>query len=251
MIIIKTDHEIEIMRKAGKILAGAFDAAGPLMKPGTVAQVVDMAVEEHIRGAGAVPAFKNYPNADGAPFPASVCFSIDAEVVHGIPAHQVLEAGMIVGLDIGVEYNGYFADSARTFAIGKIDADRRKLLDVTKTCLDLGIREARAGRHLSNISHAIQAHAEAHGCAVVRELVGHGIGRKLHEDPQVPNYGPPNRGPVLRKNMVLAIEPMINLGTHEVEMIGDWQVLTKDRKPSAHFEHTVRVTDGDPEILTI
>ena len=250
MIIVKTDPEIEIMRRAGKILAGAFDVATPLMKSGTVARVVDLAVEEHIRAAGAIPAFKDYPNAEGVPFPASVCFSIEAEVVHGIPADQVLETGMIVGLDIGVEYQGYFADSARTFAIGKIDADRRRLLDVTRKCLELGIREARAGQHLSNIGHAIQRYAEGHGCSVVRELVGHGIGRKLHEDPQVPNFGAPNRGPVLKKNMVLAIEPMINLGTHEVDMVGDWQVLTRDHQPSAHFEHTVVIRDGDPEILT-
>ena len=238
------------MRRAGRILAEAFEVAAPLMIAGTPAWKVDEAVEKFIVSHDAIPAFKNYPNGDGAPFPASVCFSIEAEVVHGIPAEQVLETGTIVGLDIGVQYQGYFADSARTFAIGEIDDLRRKLLDVTRRCLELGIAEARAGNHLSNIGHVIQTHAEANGCSVVRELVGHGIGRKLHEDPQIPNYGPADRGPLLRKNMVLAIEPMINLGTHEVEMIGDWQVLTKDRMPSAHFEHTVVVRDGTPEILT-
>jgi methionyl aminopeptidase len=250
VIIVRTEREIEVMRRAGRILAGAFDIAAPMMKPGTAAWQVDQAVEEYIRSAGAIPAFKDYPNADGVPFPASVCFSIEAEVVHGIPAHQELEPGTIVGLDIGVEYQNYFSDSARTYAIGKIDAERQKLMDVTRRCLELGIAEARSGQHLSNIGHAIQTYAEAHGCSVVRELVGHGIGRKLHEDPQIANFGPPNRGPILRKNMVLAIEPMINLGTHEVDMIGDWQVLTKDRRPSAHFEHTVVVREGDPEILT-
>lgn len=251
MIIVKTDHEIALMRRAGKILAGAFEVAAPLMKAGTAAWEVDRAVEEHIRSAGAIPAFKDYPNAEGAPFPGSVCFSIEAEVVHGIPAYQVLETGTIVGLDIGVQFKGFFSDSARTYPIGKVNADRQRLLDVTRKCLDLGIAEARAGNHLSNIGHAIQQYAEANGCSVVRELVGHGIGRDLHEDPQIPNFGQANRGPILKKNMVLAIEPMINLGTYEVEMIGDWQVLTKDRKPSAHFEHTVRVTDDDPEILTL
>ena len=251
MIIVKTDHEVEIMRRAGKILARAFEIAAPLMKPGTAAWEVDRAVEEFIRSAGAVPAFKNYPNAEGAPFPASVCFSIEAEVVHGIPAYQILEPGTIVGLDIGVEFEGYFSDSARTYAIGAVDPDRQRLLAVTKQCLELGIAQARAGNHLSNIGHAVQVYEEANGCSVVRELVGHGIGRSLHEDPQIPNYGSPNRGPVLKKNMVLAIEPMINLGTHEVDMVGDWQVLTRDRKPSAHFEHTVLVTAGDPEILTV
>lgn len=250
MINIRTDREIEIMREAGKILSGAFQVAGPMMKPGAVASDVDAAVEDYIRSAGAIPAFKNYPNAEGSPFPASVCFSIEAEVVHGIPAGQVLEEGTIVGLDIGVLYEGYFSDSARTFAIGGIDAERQKLIDVTRRCLELGIARARAGNHLSSIGHAIQEYAEAQGCAVVRELVGHGIGRKLHEDPQIPNYGPPNRGPILRRNMVLAIEPMINLGTHEVEMVGEWQVLTRDRRPSAHFEHTVVVRDGEAEILT-
>jgi methionyl aminopeptidase len=251
VIIVKSDREVDIMRLAGKILAGAFDVAEPLMKPHVVASEVDRVVEEYIRAAGAIPAFKNYPNADGSPFPASVCFSIEAEVVHGIPEDQVLEAGTIVGLDIGVEYQGYFSDSARTFAIGNVDLNRQRLIDVTKRCLELGIAEARAGNHLSNIGHVIQNYAEAHGCSVVRELVGHGIGRNLHEDPQIPNYGAPNRGPVLKKNMVLAIEPMINLGTHEVDMIGEWQVLTRDRKPSAHFEHTVLVTAGEPQILTL
>ncbi|HEY3296019.1 MAG TPA: type I methionyl aminopeptidase [bacterium] len=251
MIIVKTDQEIELMRLAGKILAGAFDVAGPMMKPGTVARDVDRMVEEYIRAAGAVPAFKNYPNQNGNPFPGSVCFSIDAEVVHGIPAGQILTEGTIIGLDIGVKFKGYYSDAARTYAIGQIDAPRQKLLDVTRHALDLGIAQAYAGNHLSNIGHAIQVYVESHGCSVVRDLVGHGVGRRLHEDPQVPNYGEANRGPILRKNMTLAIEPMINLGTHEVDMIGEWQVLTRDRKPSAHFEHTVVVTDTEAEILTL
>lgn len=250
MIIIKTDREIDLMRQAGKILAGAFEVAAPLMKAGSVARDIDRAVEDHILAAGAVPSFKNYPNAEGKPFPASVCFSIDEEVVHGIPGKQILQAGTIIGLDIGVKFKGFHSDSARTYAIGDIDPDRRRLMNVTLRCLELGLAQARAGNHVSDIGHAVQSYAEAQGCSVVRDLVGHGIGRNLHEDPQIPNYGAPHRGPVLRKNMALAIEPMINLGTHEVEMIGEWQVLTRDRKPSAHFEHTIIVTDGDPEILT-
>jgi len=150
------------MRQAGKILAGAFEIAAPMMKPGTAAWQVDRAVEDFVRASSAVPAFKDYPNAEGVPFPASVCFSIEEEVVHGIPAHQELEAGTIVGLDIGVEYRGYFSDSARTYAIGKIDAERQKLIEVTRRCLELGIAEARAGQHVSNIGHAIQSYAEAH-----------------------------------------------------------------------------------------
>jgi len=251
VIVIKSDREVQIMREGGKILARAFEVAAPLMIPGTVARQIDRKVEAQIRAAGAVPSFKDYPNAAGVPFPASVCLSIEEEVVHGIPGDQVLRAGTIVGLDIGVYYRGFHVDAAWTYAIGEVDESRRKLLTVTKQALELAIQQARAGRHLSDIGHAVQVCAESQGCGVVRELVGHGVGRRLHEDPQIPNFGDPGGGPVLRRNMTLAIEPMINLGTHEVDMIGDWQVLTRDRKPSAHFEHTVAVTAGEPEILTI
>lgn len=250
MIIIKTGREIELMRKAGQILAAAFEIAEPMMIPGAKAKDIDSAIDEHIRAHGGIPSFKNYPNAEGRPFPASICLSIEAEVVHGIPGEQILKNGTIVGLDIGVQFNGYHADSAHTYAIGEIDQNRRRLLETTRRALDIGLEQARAGNHLSNIGHAIQSFVEAQGCSVVRDLVGHGVGKDLHEDPQIPNYGSPKRGPILRKNMTLAIEPMINLGTYEVEMIGDWQVVTKDRKPSAHFEHTVVITDGEPEILT-
>jgi len=250
VIIVKTARELDLMRRAGQIVGGAFDVAAPMMKPGTMARDIDRAVEEYILGEGALPAFKGYPNAEGRPFPASVCLSIEAEVVHGIPGDRVLEAGTIVGLDLGVRYKGYYGDAARSYAIGTVDAMRRHLLDVTQRALELALAQARAGNRLSDIGHAVQSYVEAEGYSVVRDLVGHGIGRNLHEDPQIPNYGEPHRGPVLQKNMTLAIEPMINLGTYEVEMIGDWQVLTKDRKPSAHFEQTIVVTDGEPEILT-
>jgi methionyl aminopeptidase len=251
VIIVKSERELELMRHAGKILAGAFDIAAPLMKPGTVAREIDRAVEDHIRSHGAVPSFKNYPNANGRPFPASVCLSIDEEVVHGFPDGRILQAGTIVGLDIGVMYKDFHADSARTYAIGEVDAERRRLMQVTKHALELGLDQARSGNRLSDIGHAVQSYVEGERCSVVRDLVGHGIGRHLHEDPQIPNYGEPHRGPLLRRNMTLAIEPMVNLGTYEVDMIGDWQVLTRDRKPSAHFEHTVVITDGEPEILTL
>ncbi|MBU0508681.1 type I methionyl aminopeptidase [bacterium] len=250
MIVVKTEREIEIMRHAGAILAGAFEVAASLMKPGMVAREIDRAVEEFIRRSGGIPSFKNYPNAQGVPFPASVCLSIEAEVVHGIPGDQVLEAGTILGLDIGVRYEGYHADAARTYAIGEVDDERRRLMAVTERALELAIAQAYDGNRLSNIGYTVQTYAESQGCSVVRDLVGHGIGRKLHEDPQIPNYGDPDQGPILRRNMTLAIEPMINLGTWEVDMIGDWQVLTRDRRPSAHFEHTVVVRDGEPEILT-
>lgn len=250
MIVVKTEREIDFMRHAGKILAGAFEVAAPLMKPGVVAREIDQAVDDFIRGRGAIPSFKNYPNASGVPFPASVCLSIEEEVVHGIPGDQVLQAGTIIGLDIGVKYRGFHADSARTFAIGEVDADRQRLISVTARALELALEQTRAGNRLSEIGHAVQTYAEAEGCSVVRDLVGHGVGRELHEDPQIPNYGPPGRGPVLRTGMTLAIEPMINLGSWEVDMIGEWQIVTRDRKPSAHFEHTVAVRDGEPEILT-
>jgi methionyl aminopeptidase len=250
VILVKTDREIDIMRQAGRILAQAFQVAAPLMKPGAIARDVDRAVEDHIRAAGAVPSFKNYPNQFGQPFPASVCLSPEEEVVHGIPDERVLQNGTIVGLDIGVFFKGFHADSAHTFAIGTIDAARKKLLMVTREALERALKQARIGNHLSDIGHAVQTCAEPQGFSIVRDLCGHGIGRSLHEDPQIPNYGPPHRGPVLRKNMTLAIEPMINMGVYDVEMIGDWKVVTKDRRPSAHFEHTVVITDGDPEILT-
>lgn len=251
MIQIKSDAEIRLMRKAGQILASAFQAAEPLMVAGTNADDVDRVVEETIRAQGAIPAFKNHPNGDGVKFPYSVCFSINEEVVHGMPRGRKIENGQIIGLDLGVIYQGYYADSARTYAIGKITPREEELIRVTKECLDFAIAEAKAGARLSNIGHAVQTHAESHGFSVIRELVGHGIGRKLWEDPQVPNYGLPGKGPLLRKNMVIAIEPMIAMGAPEVDMIGDWDVLTRDRKPAAHFEHTLVITDGPADILTI
>ncbi len=251
MIHIKSDAEIRLMRKAGQILASAFEAAAPLMVAGSNADDVDKIVEETIRSQKAIPAFKNHPNGDGVKFPYSVCFSINEEVVHGMPRGRVIEEGQIIGLDLGVIYEGYYADSARTFAIGKISEREAELIRVTEECLAKGIEQARAGRRLSNIGHAVQSHAESHGFSVIRELVGHGIGKSLWEDPQVPNYGAPGKGPLLRKNMVIAIEPMIAMGGPEVDMIGDWDVLTRDRQPAAHFEHTIVITDGDADILTV
>ncbi len=251
MIHIKTDAEIRLMRKAGQILASAFEAAAPLMVAGTNADDVDKIVEDTIRSHNAIPAFKNHPNGDGVKFPYSVCFSINEEIVHGMPRGRKIENGQIIGLDLGVIYEGYYADSARTFAIGKISERETELIRVTRECLDRGIEQARAGARLSNIGHAVQTHAESHGFSVIRELVGHGIGKSLWEDPQVPNYGLPGKGPVLRKNMVIAIEPMIAMGGPEVDMIGDWDVLTRDRKPAAHFEHTIVITADAADILTV
>lgn len=250
MIHIKTDAELELMRKAGKILAGARGAAAPLMVPGTNADKIDKIVEEYIRDHGAIPAFLNHENGQGGVFPASVCFSIDYEVVHGMPKGRVIKEGQVIGLDIGVIYEGYYADSAWTYGIGKVTPDVQQLIDVTLECLMLGIVEAKEGVRLSNIGHAVQSRAEKHNYGIIRELVGHGIGKNLWEDPQIPNYGKPGRGPVLRKNMTIAIEPMIALGSGAIDMIGDWDVFTRDRMPAAHFEHTIVITDGDAEILT-
>lgn len=251
MIHIKSDAEIRLMRTAGQILAKAFEAAEPLMVAGTNADDVDKVAEETIRAHHGIPAFKNHPNGDGVKFPYSVCFSINEEVVHGMPRGRKIENGQIIGLDLGVIFEGYYADSARSYAIGQVSAREAELLRVTRECLDKGIEQARAGARLSNIGHAVQTLAEKHGFSVIRELVGHGIGKSLWEDPQVPNYGMPGKGPLLRKNMVIAIEPMIAMGGPEVDMIGDWDVLTRDRKPAAHFEHTIVITDGDAEILTV
>lgn len=250
MITIKTPAEIEAMREACRIVAEALQAIEPLMVPGTPTVKIDEAVERYIRSRGGRPAFKGYPNPEGKPFPASACISVEHEVVHGIPDKRPLRAGQVVGVDIGVEKNGFFGDAARTFAVGRVDKLRRRLMQATREALAEGIAMARDGNRLSDVSHAIESRVKSYGFSVVRELVGHGIGRQLHEEPQIPNFGPPGRGPVLRENMVLAIEPMVNAGTGDVETIGDWPVVSRDRLPSVHFEHTIVVKNGEPEILT-
>lgn len=251
MITLKTQREIEAISKACAILIEVFREIVPLMVPGTPAQYLDSFIEESIRRRGGRPAFKGFTGTDGIPFPASACISIDSEVVHGIPGNRILASGQIVGLDIGVEFEGYYGDAARTFLIGDVGEAERKLVRVTRECLNLGIAQARKNKRLSDISHAIQMHAEKNGFSVVRELTGHGIGKNLHEDPQIPNFGLPGRGPKLQPGMVLAIEPMINLGAKEVYSAEDgWTIATQDGLPSAHWEETVVVTEGDPRILT-
>lgn len=250
MISIRTRAEISAIREACRIIVGAFRAIESLMVPGTPTLKIEEAIEKYIRRQGAWPAFKGYPNPEGKPFPASACISIEEEVVHGIPSGRSLKSGQIVGVDIGAEKEGFFGDAAVTFAIGAVDELRQRLMQATLEALTEAIAKARAGNRLSDISHAVESHVTKYGFSVVRELVGHGVGRKLHEEPQIPNFGPPGRGPVLRENMVLAIEPMVNAGTGEVESIGDWRVVSKDRSPSAHFEHTVVVKNGEADILT-
>ncbi|WP_027718575.1 type I methionyl aminopeptidase [Desulfovirgula thermocuniculi] len=246
MITIKSQRELRYMRDAGRIVAGVLQELAKAIKPGVTTGELNRLAEDFILARGARPAFKGLYG-----FPASICTSVNEQVVHGIPGPRELLNGDIVSIDVGVELNGYFGDGAATFPVGEISPEARKLLAVTEQSLYEGIRFARQGNRLSDISHAIQSYVEKHGFSVVRDYVGHGIGRSMHEEPQVPNFGRPGRGPRLRAGMTLAIEPMVNAGTHEVCVLEDnWTVVTRDARLSAHFEHTVAITDGEPEILT-
>lgn len=247
MIELKSAREIALMRRGGHILSDLMDRLREVVKPGMSTLEVDEDVEAFITARGAKPAFKGYRG-----FPATVCISINEEVVHGIPsAHRRIKEGDIVGLDLGCIVDGYYADCAFTLAIGDVPPKVQRLLDVTRESLDRAIHECRPGRRLSDVSHAVQAHVERHGFAVVRAFVGHGIGRALHEDPQIPNFGDPGRGPQLRPGMVLAIEPMVTMGSWEVKVLDDgWTAVTRDGSLAAHFEHTVAVTETEPEVLT-
>lgn len=247
MIVLKTEQEIGYMRDAGRIVGQTLAVIKKAISPGITTQELDHIAEQFIRRAGGVPAFKGYCG-----FPASICSSINEQVVHGIPGPRQLKDGDVISIDIGVKLNRYYGDAAITVPVGEVDAEILKLLSVTEQALNKGIEQAIKGNRLSDISHAVQLHAEAYGYGVVRDYVGHGIGQRMHEDPQIPNYGPPGRGPLLKSGMTLAIEPMINYGTPDVEVLtDDWTVVTVDRKISAHFEHTVAITEGEPEILTL
>ncbi|MEL6822353.1 MAG: type I methionyl aminopeptidase [Calditrichota bacterium] len=247
MIRLKSEREIALMRVSAGLVAKTFEYIEPFVKPGVTTKQIDDKVEKFIVDNGGYPAFKGLYG-----FPASACISVDEEVVHGIPlGNRVLEEGQIVSVDIGVRIDGYYGDAAYTFPVGKVDEDKLHLMRVTWKSLHNGLAKARVGNNLQDISAAIQQHAETNGYFVVRELVGHGIGKKLHEDPQVPNYGTPGKGVALKSGMTLAVEPMINTGTIKVETLADkWTVVTADRRPSAHYEHTVLIQDGEPEILT-
>ena len=245
-IILKSPDEIDRMREAGRIVGGCLDLAGKLLKPGATTGEVDRQVEEYIRSEGATPSFKGYLD-----YPATACISINEEVVHGIPGSRVLQEGDIVGFDIGAIWEGYHGDAARTFAIGAVSENARKLMQVTRESLRRGIEQVKDGNRVGDIGHAIQVHAETHGYGVVRSLVGHGIGQSLHEKPQVPNFGKAGKGVRLRTGMVLAIEPMLNEGSAEVYTKRDqWTIVTVDSKLSAHYEQTVAITDKGPEVLT-
>lgn len=253
MIVCKSRKELEIMRTANQIVASVLHHLGNRVQPGQSTAELDRMAEEMIREAGGEPAFKGYDAGRGVPpFPGSVCASINDEIVHGIPSlNRILKEGDILKIDVGVFYDGFFGDAAWTFPVGEISSELQKLLNVTRESLYRGIEQVKLGNRVSDISAAIQQHVETHGFSVVREFVGHGIGRALHEDPQVPNYGKPGRGPRLSEGMVLAIEPMVNTGSPEVRVRKDyWTAVTADGGFSAHFEHSVAVTSEGPWILS-
>ncbi len=246
MIELKTKEEIEIMRVAGKILARISQDLKTNVKAGISTQELDNMAEGLFRREGVIPAFKGYRG-----YPANICVSLNEEVVHGIPSDRKIKPGDIVSVDLGLEKGGYFSDMAFTVSAGSASTNLKKLIEVTKKALDLGIKQARVNNRLMDISYTIQNYVESKGFSVVRDFVGHGIGRKMHEDPEVPNFGKPHTGPLLRQGLVLAIETMVNMGSWEVDIKDNgWTAVTKDRMPSAHFEHTVAITDNGPEILT-
>jgi methionyl aminopeptidase len=247
MIILKTKREIDLMCEAGMINFACHMELRKMIEPGVTTYELDAFAEKFIKKAGGKPAFKGYQG-----YPATINASIDREVVHGIPSKKrVLRDGEIIGIDLGTILNDYYADSAYTWPVGEISDEKQKLVKVTEECLMLAIKQAKPGNRIGDISWAVQEHAESNGFSVVRDMVGHGIGRKLHEDPRVPNFGKPGRGPVLRPGMMLAIEPMINVGVYEIIILeDDWTVVTRDGKPSAHFEHTVAITENGPKVLT-
>jgi methionyl aminopeptidase len=235
------------MRESGAVTARALDMLASMVRPGVTTQELDAAAERFIRKAGAVPLFKGYRG-----FPKSITVSVNEEVVHGIPGKRKLREGDIVSIDLGVKYKGYCSDAALTVPVGSIDEENVRLLEVTREALNKGIAQAVAGRRLGDISSAIQQHVESFGYNVVRDLVGHGIGEEMHEEPQIPNYGDPGVGPLLEPGIVLAIEPMVNMGTYEVACLDDnWTIITRDHRNSAHYEHTVAVTGNGPMILTL
>ena len=247
MITLKSSHEIDLMRRAGKITAAARALAGEMVRPGVTTREIDSAVEHFIRKQGAVPSFLHYNG-----FPASACISVNDEIIHGIPGNRVLKDGDIVSLDVGAYIGGFHGDCAATFACGTITKEAQDLIDVTRQSFFEGIRFAKEGYRVQDISAAIQSYVEERGYSIVREYVGHGVGAHLHESPEIPNFGRAGRGPRLLRGMTLAIEPMVNAGSAAIRQLSDgWTVKTADGKLSAHYENTVLITDGEPEILTV
>lgn len=247
MIIIKSDGEIECLREAGRVVARCLAELGRAIQPGVSTRDLDEIAEPFIRREGAIPTFKGYRG-----FPASICTSVNDEVVHGIPGDRVLAEGDIISVDVGATLHGFIGDAAYTWPVGRVSDEAGHLLRATREALEAGIAQARGGNRLSDISHAIQRHVESNGFSVVRDYVGHGIGRDMHEEPQIPNFGAPGRGPLLAAGMVFALEPMVNAGRYEVYTAPDnWTVRTVDGSLSAHFEHTLAITRAGPEVLTL
>lgn len=247
MIILKSPREIAMMREAGRIAAHVHEELAKAIRPGVTTRELDALAEELITKAGAKPTFKGYHG-----YRASICTSINHEVVHGIPSDRQLRDGDIIAIDLGVTYRGYIGDSAYTWPVGQVSPEAKRLLEVTQQGLERAIEQCCAGKYLGDLGHAVQTHVESNGFSIVREYVGHGIGANLHEDPQVPNFGQPGTGVQLRAGMVLAIEPMVNTGSHQVKVLADqWTVVTADASYSAHFEHTVAITADGPQILTV
>lgn len=247
MICVKTERELEIMRRACRITAAARALAGEMVRPGVTTGEIDKAVHDFIVSQGAKPSFLHYQG-----YPASACISVNEVVIHGIPGNRVLKDGDIVSVDVGACWQGFHGDCAATFACGNISQEAQRLIDVTKQSFFEGIRYARQGYRVSDISHAVQSYVEANGFSVVRAFVGHGVGEHLHEEPSVPNYGAPGKGPRLVKNMTIAVEPMVNMGTYDVRVLRDgWTTVTADGKLAAHYENSILITDGEAEILTV
>jgi methionyl aminopeptidase len=247
MIIGKSQKEIEKMRAAGQLVGSVLCELRGLVAPGITTLEVDRAAEKMIRDAGAQPTFKGYNG-----FPFSICASVNEQVVHGFPSAYKLQEGDIFSIDVGVTLEGFVGDTATTVPVGKVAEDRLRLMRITEECLELAIAQCRAGNHLGDIGFAVQSHAESHGYTIVRDYVGHGIGRRMHEDPQIPNYGKPGKGPKIKSGYVFALEPMVNMGTQHTKTLKDgWTVVTIDGQPSAHFEHTVAITEEGPEVLTL
>lgn len=249
---IKTPAEIELMRESSRIVGDVIKLIGTQIKPGVSTAQLDALAEDYIRSCKAEPAFKGYGSDPRNLFPATLCISVDSEVVHGIPGKRVLKEGEIVSIDVGALKNGFYGDGAYTFPVGEVNEEKKRLMRVTKESLDRAVEQAIEGNKIGDIAHAVQSYVESEGFSVVRDLVGHAVGRELHEDPQVPNYGKAGKGPVLKEGMTLAIEPMVNAGTFKVMTAADrWTIVTQDGRPSAHFEYTIVVRKGKAEVLTI
>lgn len=252
MILIKNKREIDLIRESCKIVAETLQLVKSNVKPGVTTLELDKIAEDYILSNDAIPAFKGYSQAGSFDFPGSICSSVNEEVVHGIPANRVLKEGEILSVDVGVLKNKFYGDAAISIAVGEISEEKESLLDVTEKSLYMGIDQAKVGNKLGEISFAVQSHCESNGFSIVRDLCGHGVGKYLHEEPQVPNYGQKNTGPFLKNGMTLAIEPMVNMGSHKVSVNANgWTVITADGLPSAHFEHSIAIVDNKPEILTI